>query len=365
MNDSLALRARRARHEIGRSVVSVRPPRSEGDRSIPFGVKDTRSMPREIVERLEATGRYFWLTVDKMADKGRSVDTELTNPITYRLMTGSTSGGPINILKGLTEYALGTDGGGSVLGPAAATNLVSFIGAGLDMLACSASPSLSTDGVSYIPSVGIIGKTVLGVRDCLAAARGVSLDPCITSAARDSFRIALPRPGDVCLPDGIDMRKKLDVYLSRLGPAFEYEEFDLSGSENRVVGIARLKAAFEDGIDVVLTAEGPVDVFGYDETILRSFSGSVGASLTRNGGKYLIKAANMARASALTVPTDEPASTILVCARPGARGARIAFEIATILESALPPAPLFKRYFLDQEKWNEHQAFDAEEVKVL
>jgi hypothetical protein len=366
----LARRAEMARREIGRSVVSVR--RTEGARedAIPFGVKDSRSIPLPMVSRLEASGRYVWLTVDKMADKGRSVDTDLHNPITYRLMTGSTSGGPVNILKGLTEFALGTDGGGSVLGPAAATNLASFIGAGLGAAGSVASASVSTDGLGFTASVGAIGKSVAGVRDFFAAACGLDLSapPLTGSTSREEpLRIALPRRGDVSLPDGADMREKLDSYLGRLegkrfsfGPAV-FEDFDFSGAGERAAALSRMKAAFDAGFGLILSAEGPVDVFGYDETIPRSFAGPLGELLTGRGGKFLIKAANMAGSSAATVPTEELASAILVCGAPGLEGARAALAAAAELESVVGRAPLFKRYFLDQEKKNEPLIADEEE----
>jgi Asp-tRNA(Asn)/Glu-tRNA(Gln) amidotransferase A subunit family amidase len=48
-------------------------------------------------------------------------------------MTGSTSGSPINILKGLNDFAIGTDGDGSVLAPAMSCQLPSVIRAGLGL----------------------------------------------------------------------------------------------------------------------------------------------------------------------------------------------------------------------------------------
>jgi hypothetical protein len=348
MTTELARRAALAQREIGRSVVAVVTRADAKGNAIPFGVKDTNAIPRELIARLEASGRFAWLTIDKMADKGRSIDTDLTNPITYRLMTGSTSGGPINILKGLTELAVGTDGGGSVLGPAAASNLTSFIGAGLDVAAGN-DRSVSTDGIAFTPSIGIIGKSVRAVADAFSVACGISLIEAATP-----LRVALPRAGDVRLPDEMDMREKLDRFLSRLPPSScSFKDFDLTGIGERSDGVRRLTAAFAAGFDIVLTAEGPVDVFGYDETILRSFSGPVGPLLTGKGGKFLIKAANIAHSSAATVPTDEPASALLVCGKPGISGARAALSLAAALEAVVPPAPLFKRYFLDQEKKNE------------
>src|SRR5699024_10300581 len=90
------------------------------------------------------------------------------NPITYRLMTGSTSGGPINILKGINDFAIGTDGGGSVLAPAMSCQLPSMIGAGLGIHVKD--KKASTDGREFRGSVGVIGKalsTVLRVMESL------------------------------------------------------------------------------------------------------------------------------------------------------------------------------------------------------
>ena len=47
-------------------------------------------------------------TVDKMAHLGRSIDTDLINPLTYRCMTDSSSGTAINILKGINDFGIGT-----------------------------------------------------------------------------------------------------------------------------------------------------------------------------------------------------------------------------------------------------------------
>lgn len=352
----LERRAELAGKELGGSVVAVRDVSRRADGALPFGVKDSDSIPPDAVRRLEASGRFAWLTVDRMADKGRSVDVGLANPITYRLMTGSTSGGPVNILKGLIELALGTDGGGSVLAPAAATNLAAFIGPGLVQAPEAPAPgaATSTDGLAYAPSLGVVAKSIAAAAEAFSIAAGVDLaGPRVGGPGRVPIRVALPRRGDVRLPDGADMREKLDRWIPAARErGFEFSERDLSGVAERRAGIAALEAAFAEGFDAVLTAEGPVDVYGYDETILRSFAGPVPALLTSNGGKYLVKAANMALSPAAAVPTDEPACALVVCGRPGIAGARAALALASALEAAIAPAPLFKRYFLDQQKKN-------------
>jgi len=124
-----------AKAHLGRSVVRLNKnylneASEKSEDFLTFGIKNTNGLPGEIIDRLRKHPDYLWLTVDKMADIGRSVDVDLINPITYRLMTGSTSGGCVNILKGINSLCIGTDGGGSVLAPALSTNLYSFMGKG-------------------------------------------------------------------------------------------------------------------------------------------------------------------------------------------------------------------------------------------
>ena len=100
-----------AKSELGRSVVRINPflhqdAKSKAQDVLCFGVKNTNKIPMDVFNKLRFSRNYLWLTIDKMSDKGRSIDTDLVNPLTYRLMTGSTSGGPINILKGINDFAL-------------------------------------------------------------------------------------------------------------------------------------------------------------------------------------------------------------------------------------------------------------------
>ena len=64
-------------------------------------MKNTVDIPIYIVDKLWENSKYLFLTVDKMSHLGRSIDTDLINPLTYRCMTGSSSGTAINIIKGI------------------------------------------------------------------------------------------------------------------------------------------------------------------------------------------------------------------------------------------------------------------------
>lgn len=104
-----------AKREVGRSVIYINPnvreeSETKNQHPLYFGLKDTNQIPDNIINRLRYHPDYLWLTVDKASNRGRAIDTDLINPVTYRVMTGSTSGGPINILKGMIDFAIGTDG---------------------------------------------------------------------------------------------------------------------------------------------------------------------------------------------------------------------------------------------------------------
>ena len=108
MSLSLGDRLSVAKAALGRSVVSINPAAVEEasckrDGYWTVGLKDTTAIPKWLIDALLSSDNHLVLTVDKMSDLGRSVDTELVNPLTYRCMTGSTSGGAINVLKGIND----------------------------------------------------------------------------------------------------------------------------------------------------------------------------------------------------------------------------------------------------------------------
>src|SRR5699024_11893306 len=101
----------------------------------------------------------------RVSDKVRAFDPDLTNLLTYRIKTGSTSGSPINILKGINDFAIVTDGGGSVLAPAMSCKLPTIIGAGLGLHVNN--EKKSTDGRIFTVSVGVIGKSITRIIDII------------------------------------------------------------------------------------------------------------------------------------------------------------------------------------------------------
>lgn len=169
---SLSLRDRLfvAQAALGRSVIAINPEavREAASKDSPLlmvGLKDTGSIPQWLVDSLQALRHHLILTIDRMSDLGRSIDTDLVNPLTYRPMTDSTSGGAINVLKGINDCCVGTDGGGSVLAPALAINLYAIMAKGVGLYAGSGQ---STDGMDFSADLGFYRQVV---RCCAKSSR--------------------------------------------------------------------------------------------------------------------------------------------------------------------------------------------------
>lgn len=341
-----------ARANLGKSVIRINrtaldESRGKADGAQPFGIKNT-ALPQNLVDKLRRHPDFLWLCVDKMADLGRSVDTDLVNPLTYRLMTGSSSGGCVNILKGITSMCLGTDGGGSVLAPALATSLYSFMGQGCGLTAVSgASTALSTDGLAFTPGLGVIAARFAVLRQACA----VLLDAEPPDNGEE-IRLLVPAAGCLPLPGGGDARQKLEPLLGTLPPRFQLREHAFSAPYDRSATVAELHSLFsEGGADLVLSYEGPVDVFGYDETIPRAFGGPAVSRMTGQHGKALVKAANIAGCSAFTVPGAELAAGCVIVCGPGRDKAFRGFALAEHLAAHMTRPEIFERYFVRLEKF--------------
>ncbi|MDR1874270.1 MAG: hypothetical protein LBQ90_04550 [Synergistaceae bacterium] len=355
MQSDLYFRLEKARRQT--SVVAVnedalKEAGGKNDGFLCFGVKDTDRFPVDVFRRLREDGDFLWLTVDRMADRGRSIDTGLVNPLTYRPMTGSTSGGAINVLLGIDDFALGTDGGGSVLAPALACQLPSCMLSGLGVFV-EGDVAASRDGLARKAGVGVIGKTLDVVEKAVTAIVGGELPP-----QKLCPRVAIPRKGDLRMPGGEDMAEKLDSFVRDLKDAFCFEPVDMRGAEDRKKGIDVCRKCFESSFDLILTYEGPIDVLGYGETIPAMFDG-IGPELAKRGGKYLLRSASPCGATALTVPSSELASGFVVLAPAGMDAAASAFMMAELLTRLIRLPDAFVYCFLRSER--SHRGFQAPE----
>jgi len=342
-----------AEQNLYKSVVSINNNINEeikdkNEEVLTFGVKNTVDIPMAIVDKFRENSEYLFLTVDKMSHLGRSVDTDLINPLTYRCMTGSSSGTAINIIKGINDFGIGTDGGGSVLAPAISTNLYSFIGSGINLV--TGKKSLSTDSISFSGGIGIIAKNFT----ILKKATEDMLEEKIESK-EDVIRILIPKENNIKLPDGVDMREEIDKSIKFLkNKRLQFIEYNFDNIYERTVAIREINNIFEgDLADIILTYEGPIDLYGYDETIQRSFKGKAEKEITSNGGKALVKAINMCKCIGITIPGEKLASGFVICGKQGKEGMIKSFELAKELDSVIDKNEMFQRYFIEREKFIE------------
>lgn len=332
---------------LGRSVVALNPRAREqaAEKNVGFatvGVKDTADLPRELIDLVATSPDHLLLTIDRMSDLGRSVDTELVNPLTYRPMTGSTSGGAINVLKGINDVCVGTDGGGSVLAPAVAASLYSLMGKGLGLVV---GEGVSTDGIGFAGGVGFIGNALERVIRLAELAAGTSL------SGGSPGLVVVPERGCAALPDGSDMRELLEPFVALLGAGWHVAERRFADPYDRAATVRDLRALWEELPDAcVLSLEGPVDLLAPDETIPRGFGPRTSGVVAGVRSKALCKAVNIAGGTGITLPTSELATGLLVSCGAGVRPARAACALARELGEAIElPAPL-TRYFLDRTK---------------
>ena len=354
IKNDLDVRLELAQRELGKSIIKMNPfiqkdIREKDSDVLCFGIKNTIQVPYDIFEKLRWNKKFLWLTVDKMADKGRSMDTDLINPLTYRVMTGSTSGGAINILKGINDLAIGTDGGGSVLAPAMSCMLPSMIGSGLDLFVDK--ESLSTDSIKLRGSIGVIAKKLDMIIQVFEEMLGKSLRS--KGIDEKELIIAVPKQGTVKTPDNKDMTEKLSPYielLSEMNCKFIY--IDFSNCHERQTALEKIKESFvKHHADIILTYEGPIDVYGYGETIPEQF-GDIGKHITENNGKFLLRAANIYKTTAITIPSKDMASGLLVIADHGYENAMKAVKVAGYLEAAIKLPDVWTRYYLTNERFN-------------
>lgn len=342
LEDRLAV----AQRAVGRSVVAVNPSaRQEAAKKregyFCLGVKDDAGIPDELLDKFRSSPDWLLLTVDHKADLGRSVDTELVNPLSYRPMTGSTSGGPINVLKGINDVCIGTDGGGSVLAPALATNLFAFMGKGLGLTVTG--DSVSTDGLAFRGGIGFIGNDLERVIAAAELAAGVSLD------GGEVPKAVAPAVGCASLPGGGDMREKIDALLA--GSGIVGGDAVFADVYERASTVSELRGIWErDPGACVVSCEGPVDLLSADETIPRGFGGVASTAVAGVRSKALCKSVNMAGGSAICVPTGELACGLLICCGPGLEAARGMVRLARELPALIELPEMLVRYFHDRSK---------------
>lgn len=330
-----------------------------GDKVRYVGVKNRVQIPERLLRALRHGGFYLH-TVDGQSLGGRAVDVRMTNPVTGRPMTGSSSGTAVNVFIGVNDLGIGTDGGGSVLAPAASLNLYALMSPlicpeWLENFPCG----MSTDGIRFLSSIGFMARDLQTLRDACVCVPGLLAEGTAPAPATDADAAPeaatdadapstsapaaeTPQPA----PTLAVQREALD-YMGELAAGAHDVVEPPSTASSRTEQLAFLEGALETH-DVVVTLEGPIDTQGMGDTVFGHFD-EVTAASQAAAGKGLMKVANMARATALVVPVPRLATALLLCCRSEPAAVARMLDLA----GALPPFSdgLCERYFRDLAKY--------------
>lgn len=342
----------KAEKQLGKTVVNVNDDAiiqyfesiKQGNMPVMIGVKNTDQIERRIVKKLLDTKRYVWHTIDEMSEGGRAVDMNLLNPLTGKTMTGSSSATAINVLYGVNDIGIGTDGGGSVLAPALSLNLFSIMAKGMGLKGNT--DRVSTDKIDFLPGIGVISQCFELVEQSIYTMLELNID---CELPTTNIKVLVCRNGNIELPDGSDMRKKLNLTVETLtqwGIKIYEEEFP--DFTERQASIAWANKMLEK-YDIIITCEGPVDLMGLGDSVFGGM-GSFAKSQQNRSGKYMVKIANMINATAVTIPIDEAASGLVITAKEGMECGRAAIELGKKLKNLYRLPDLYYNYFRDSYK---------------
>ena len=291
-----------------------------------FGVKNSLYLTNAMEEKLKQCS-YYLHTRDQSSLGGRAIDIDLKNPITGLPMTGSSSGTAINVFLGINDIGMGTDGGGSVLAPAISLNLFSVI----DPLLFHEErkkeiEKVSTDGISFMPSIGLISRNLNLLRELY-------------------FKLRV-------LEDS-NQRVKIQVGDKNICKMLNDEEVDLDTFEGKYTDerlelIETTKRRLEK-YDIIVSKEGPVDLKGFGDTVFGHFDDKT-KKIQIDANKGLIRIANMIKCFALTVPSGELSTAyVILCNAHNIVAIKKSFIIAENLYRENDE--LSERYFLNYKNY--------------
>lgn len=351
------------------------------------GVKNVAPIPSELLRILRKHG-YELHTLDRCSVNGRAVDMMLKNPLTGRPMTGSSSGTAINVFTGINDLGIGTDGGGSVLAPAMSLQCYGFISPLLRREHMKKYEKKSTDGLCFTPSLGFIARELEVIREAAQAGLGISLKREEDSENRRDTVVICPDSLREQLKGWLggeelreqttgNMQQETEAGLTgktkqaaeaEAGPTHEtpWERAAGAAHETQPSPAIRLETVPFPPLDnerepliaflrqqlpqwdVVVHYEKRIDVDGLGDTILGHFDRETQADQAKSG-KYFIRVANMAGATALCIPDSSLASGwVLMCESEPEKIRRL-FEVAGRFPAVKDE--LLERYFRNMDAY--------------
>lgn len=312
-----------------------------------LGVKNTNNIPKELIMFLEKKG-FLFHTIDKMSFLGRAIDTTLVNPITGGVMSGSTSGGCINILSNINDVAIGTDGGGSVVSPALSSSLYSISLKGFKIH--SLKQKKSTDDISFKSAIGVISWDY-------------NICKKIAEYILEYYNIEYKQCDDkkdiVIIIDKNSNYKEKTLYYDKILEILKSDiRFNVTKkyidkfSNDRNSLILQYENIIENA-DIIISVEGPIDLNGIGDSIVGSF-GQIGQNIQYSSNKNFVKIANMVNSTFVSVPIDMLSTGILIMGKQGILNGNAAIEIGEILSEKMELPQIFKNYFIEnRQKYSE------------
>ncbi len=302
------------------------------------GIKDNKTIPTSLFNKLKENGKYELHTLDKSALGGRAVDIQLINPITGNYMTGSSSGTAMNVFLNINDLGIGTDGGGSVLAPAMSLQLFGFISPLLEFENMKKFEKVSTDGLTFTPSIGFITrdfdliiKTIQYTLDFSFEDYNSNLSliavSSLVSSKSTKFKDEFDNLVEIEFPDLNATREELIVFLKNVLPQY----------------------------DMLISYEGPVDVKAMGDSVFGHFDAWTQLE-QKKSGKGFIRVVNMVGASSICVPSSElGCGFVLICE---SKPDKIAKMLATARNLVHPSDELTKRYFSNLDMYFERNYGD-------
>lgn len=315
MKENYKKQHRLALHDPYGSVVKVLEPK-ESD--ILVGIKNVASIPNTLMHKLEPHG-FGLHTIDKKSQlAGRAVDTELINPITGHYMSGSSSGTALNVFAGINDLGIGNDGGGSVLAPAMCVNIYGFISRLIEKERQTAMKA-NTDGIIAGNSIGFMARD----REILFKAIEIA--------------IGVVKGKDYGVVFSDKTYPGIDSHVIKI--------MDANAPRNDLT--AYLKDTLEQ-CDVFIITEGPVDLYGFGDSLFGHFDERTKA-IQMQASKGYVRVCNIAGATALAIPQKGLGmATLLMCESKEEKITKM-LKLSDKIEHVHDE--LIERYFLDLDNY--------------
>lgn len=283
------------------------------------GIKDVEQIPCSLVDKFERNNLLLH-TLDASSLGGRAIDINLMNPITSKPMTGSSSGTAINVFIGINDLGVGTDGGGSVLAPSMALNLIGLICPLIEKERMLLFKKKSTDGIEFYPSIGFISKDIELIIDALEIALDEKFERNNESSILGSTKINFHVNDKKQFPEANSSRNEMINFLSE----------------------------HLNKYDFLIDVEGPIDVEGFGDTVFGHFD-EMTSNIQTRANKCLSKVANMVDATSIVIPTGELSTAyILMCE---SKKEKIEKMLTYAKQIDYKKDPLIENYFADLSKY--------------